>query len=143
MLNDDLKDYEKAIAFMIRALMVISVILVITGGIVYIVHTGSRQNPYHAFIGEPSSLRSIYAVIKNALKGDFKAIIQLGILLLLVNPLARVAGYLKAFFHLRDWLYIIITIIVLGVLLYSFCFAFRESGFRDSSPQISIHVNPL
>jgi len=46
-------------------------------------------------------------------------IIQLGLLLLIATPVARVAFSVVAFAAERDWLYVAITLIVLAILIYS------------------------
>lgn len=58
-------------------------------------------------------------VLRGAAAGKPYAIIGLGILLLIATPVVRVA--LSVFFFLaqRDWLYVGITLFVLGVLLVS------------------------
>jgi uncharacterized membrane protein len=50
---------------------------------------------------------------------DPAAIIQLGLLILIATPVARVAFSVFAFAQERDWLYVVVTLIVLGLLLYS------------------------
>ena len=45
--------------------------------------------------------------------------IQLGLLVLIATPIARVAFSLVAFALQRDRIYVIVTLIVLAVLLYS------------------------
>ena len=45
--------------------------------------------------------------------------LQLGVLLLIGTPVARVLYSAYAFARQRDWVYIALTIVVLGVLLYS------------------------
>ncbi len=59
------------------------------------------------------------AVVAGAAAGKPYAIIGLGMLLLIATPVVRVA--LSVFFFLaqRDWLYVGITLFVLGVLLLS------------------------
>jgi uncharacterized membrane protein len=52
--------------------------------------------------------------------GDPATIIQLGILLLIATPVARVAFALVAFAIERDRLYVAVSLIVLAVLLFSF-----------------------
>ena len=47
------------------------------------------------------------------------AIIQLGLLILIATPVARVAFSAVAFAIERDYLYVWITLFVLAVLLYS------------------------
>jgi uncharacterized membrane protein len=44
---------------------------------------------------------------------------QLGLLLLIATPVARVAFSLAAFAIQRDRLYVVVTLIVLGVLAFS------------------------
>jgi uncharacterized membrane protein len=51
-------------------------------------------------------------------RGDAGAIIQLGILLLIATPIARVAFALLAFAIERDRLYICISLTVLAVLAW-------------------------
>jgi uncharacterized membrane protein len=44
---------------------------------------------------------------------------QLGLLLLIATPVARVAFSLAAFAVQRDRLYVVVTLVVLGVLTFS------------------------
>ena len=48
-----------------------------------------------------------------------KSIIQFGLLLLIATPIARVMFSVVGFAVERDYLYVALTLIVLGVLLYS------------------------
>ena len=52
-----------------------------------------------------------------------RAIVQLGLVLLIATPVARVAFTLVAFARQRDRAYVMITTIVLALLLYSLFFA--------------------
>jgi uncharacterized membrane protein len=52
--------------------------------------------------------------------GDPATIIQLGVLLLIATPVARVAFALVAFAIERDRLYVAVSATVLAVLLFSF-----------------------
>ena len=54
-----------------------------------------------------------------ALSRDGGGIIQLGILLLIATPVARVVFSVFAFSIQRDWLYTLVTLIVLAVLVFS------------------------
>jgi uncharacterized membrane protein len=47
------------------------------------------------------------------------ALVQVGLLVLLLTPVARVAASVLAFLLERDWVYVAITALVLGVLLAS------------------------
>lgn len=48
-----------------------------------------------------------------------RGLIQLGLLLLIATPIARVTFSVFAFFYQRDGKYVVFTLIVLGLLLYS------------------------
>jgi uncharacterized membrane protein len=46
-------------------------------------------------------------------------LIQLGLLILIATPIARVAFSVVAFLYQRDWMYVAVTLMVLGLLVYS------------------------
>jgi uncharacterized membrane protein len=46
-------------------------------------------------------------------------VIQLGLLVLIATPVARVVFSIAGFTLERDWTYVVITAIVLAILLYS------------------------
>jgi uncharacterized membrane protein len=55
---------------------------------------------------------------------DSRGIIQLGLLLLVLTPVVRVAFSVAAFAIQRDRLYVSVTLIVLGVLLYNLLWSY-------------------
>jgi uncharacterized membrane protein len=57
--------------------------------------------------------------LTDALSFHTRGVIQLGLLLLLATPVARVGFSILAFALQRDRTYVIVTVIVLAVLLYS------------------------
>ena len=59
------------------------------------------------------------AIFRYAIALDPRGIIQLGLLLLIATPVARVVFTVFAFAYERDWTYVVITLIVLTLLLYS------------------------
>ena len=58
--------------------------------------------------------------MRNACALNSLGIIQLGLLVLIATPIVRVILSVVAFVLERDLLYVVVTSIVLGVLLYSF-----------------------
>ena len=62
---------------------------------------------------------SFQAVVSGAVTGKPYAIICLGMLLLALTPVVRVALSVIFFLVQRDWLYVGITLFVLGVLIFS------------------------
>ena len=51
-----------------------------------------------------------------------RGLIQLGLLLLITTPVARVLFSVLAFLYEKDWTYVGVTVIVLGLLSYSLFF---------------------
>jgi len=74
---------------------------------------------YGSFHSEPAELRRIPGILADALALRGRGIIQLGLLLLIATPVARVVCAMAAFALQRDWLYVSVTVIVLSVLVYS------------------------
>ncbi|MEO6777918.1 MAG: DUF1634 domain-containing protein [Gemmatimonadaceae bacterium] len=93
------------------------------GGAVFLFLHGSTIADYRVFHGQPDMLRSVSAVAQGAVRLRPAAIIQLGLLLLIATPIARVALSLVAFVKQHDHTYMIVTSIVLALLLYSLIIA--------------------
>jgi len=70
-------------------------------------------------VGEPTDLRTLSGIVRDALALRGRGIIQLGLLLLIATPVARVAFSVAAFAIQRDRLYVVVTLMVLAILLYS------------------------
>ena len=67
----------------------------------------------------PSDLRSLSGIISDARSLSGRGLIQLGLLLLIATPVARVIFSVVGFFRQRDWMYVAITMMVLLLLGYS------------------------
>ncbi|HEY4954033.1 MAG TPA: DUF1634 domain-containing protein [Gemmatimonadaceae bacterium] len=93
-------------------------IVVVTGGLLLLAQYGHLPANFRQFKGEDPALRSVGGIFRAALSGDSRAIVQLGLVLLIATPAARVALTLGAFVIQRDRLYILTTSIVLSLLLY-------------------------
>jgi uncharacterized membrane protein len=89
------------------------------GAAFYLVRHGGEHPDYRLFRGEPAALRDIGGIVRESLKWRGTGLIQLGLLVLLATPVARVAFSVVAFLLQRDRLYVVVTLIVLGILLYS------------------------
>jgi uncharacterized membrane protein len=71
------------------------------------------------FRGEPADLRSAGGILRYAFGLSGRGIIQLGLLVLIATPVARVAFSVFAFLREGDRLYVGVTLVVLALLLYS------------------------
>ncbi len=110
---------EVIIGALLRTGVMLAAAVVLFGAVVYLARHGQEIASYGIFRGEPETLRSVSAIARGALHMSGRAIIQLGLLLLIATPVARVAFSAVAFAIERDFLYVGITLFVLGVLLYS------------------------
>ena len=110
---------EDIIGNLLRAGVVFSATVVLLGAIIYLVRHGSSPASYRVFQGEPSELRQPRGIIHGAFAFSSRGIIQLGLLLLIATPILRVAFSVFAFALEKDRMYVIFTLIVLSVLLYS------------------------
>lgn len=110
---------EIIIGQLLRIGVGISAAVVLAGGILYLAKYGSQPINYGNFHGEPRELRTISGIVRGVGAGHARAIMQFGLLLLIATPVARVALAAFGFLRERDHRYVVITLIVLGVLLYS------------------------
>ena len=110
---------ETIIGNLLRAGVVIAAAIVSIGGVIYLSHSGEFLAHYRGFEGEPADLRHVKGVLSDAFSGDGAGIMQLGLLLLIATPVARVAFSLAAFAVQRDRLYVFVTLVVLGALTFS------------------------
>ena len=110
---------EHFVGNLLRYGVMTSAFVALAGGIFYLVRHGGETIRYDTFQGQPPNLTSVSGVIGGVLALNPRSVIQLGLLLLIATPGARVAFSLLAFIRQRDRTYIVITTIVLGLLLYS------------------------
>jgi uncharacterized membrane protein len=110
---------EDIVAILLRTGVLLSAAVVFCGAVIYLARHGHQAAAYRMFRGEPTDLRSISGIIRDAADLSGRGIIQLGLLLLIATPVARVAFAVFGFAAERDRMYVVFTLIVLGVLLYS------------------------
>lgn len=112
-------DIERMVSVLLRAGVLIAAAVVLGGGIYFLCRHGAEPVNYRNFAGQPSIDRHIIEIVEGAFSARPRSVIQLGILLLIATPIARVVLCLIGFTIERDRKFIIVTAIVLAVLLYS------------------------
>lgn len=110
---------DVAISVILRTGVALAALTVLAGGIQYLRRYGLTLPDYRVFQGEPADLRTITGIVQDALALRPRGIIQFGLLLLIATPIVRVTFAVIAFALQRDRVYVMVTLIVLGVLLYS------------------------
>jgi uncharacterized membrane protein len=110
---------EVIIGTLLRTGVILAAAVVLIGGVLYLARHGHEFPNYTGFHGEPESLKSPSDIFYGVLSMNARAIIQLGLLLLIATPVARVAFSAVAFAIEPDHMYVVITLIVFLILLYS------------------------
>lgn len=93
--------------------------IVLVGGISLLGQHGGEPANYQVFRGEPANLRSVRGIVGDAVAGSGRGLIQLGLLVLIGTPVVRVVCSVVGFAIEGDWMYVAITLGVLGILAYS------------------------
>jgi uncharacterized membrane protein len=94
-------------------------VVILAGAASYLASRHSQLADYRVFVSEPEALRDPGRLRAQIAHGDAAALIQLGVLLLIATPVARVMFAVVAFLVERDWLYVAISLLVLMVLAFS------------------------
>ncbi len=110
---------EQIVGNLLRIGVLVAAAVTLAGGIAFMIHHGSLVPSHSVFRGEPEMLSTLTGVITGAIALQPAAIVQLGIVLLIATPVARVLLTLIAFAIQRDWMYVLISAIVLVLLTYS------------------------
>ena len=110
---------ERLIGTLLRVGVIIAACVVATGGAFYLARRANAIPRYALFQGEPDFLERVAGIVRAAVSLRSEAIIQLGLLVLISVPIFRVAVSIVAFLVKRDWLYSVVTVLVLAVLLFA------------------------
>jgi uncharacterized membrane protein len=97
----------------------LSALVVFVGGAIYLLRHGSEAPHYQVFYQTRPELRSLRGIAHSVMALQGRGIIQLGLVLLIATPVARVAFSIFGFFEERDMMYVVFTGIVLVILLCS------------------------
>jgi uncharacterized membrane protein len=108
---------ERIIGVLLQTGVLLSILVALIGMTLYLGRAGRQVADFQVFRGEPFDLRGARTIVAAALAGRREAIIQLGVVILIATPIARVLLSLVAFALQRDRTYVVVTLIVLVVLL--------------------------
>lgn len=103
---------------------VLAAVVMLVGVVWYLgSHTGLKPGD-HVFSGEPKYFENPVSMVERALDwhevGERRSVIMIGAILLLINPVVRVAVAALGFALQRDRLYTGVSLFVFLVLLFSF-----------------------
>ena len=110
---------QEIIGNLLRTGVLTSAIVVLLAGIVFVAQHHADIVDYGTFHVESAGLRTVGGIFRSAWSLRTDAIIQLGLLLLIATPIARVALAAFGFYLEGDRLYVGVSLIVLSILLFS------------------------
>jgi len=113
------RQLETIIGYTLRLGVTAAAVLVLAGGVYYLIGNAHMAADYHTFHPAAKNVLDLSSIVHNALTLSSLGIIQLGLLVLVATPILRVILSVVAFALERDALYTVVTSIVLVVLLYS------------------------
>lgn len=110
---------ENIIGQLLRAGVLLAAALVLAGGAAFLVQHPHERVDYRHFVAGGPDIRTVPGVAESAWHLNSRGIIQLGLLLLIATPVARVVMAVIGFGMERDWMYVVVSAMVLAVLLAS------------------------
>jgi uncharacterized membrane protein len=113
------QDLEQIIGQLLRYGTLVSSLVVLAGGVVYLIRHGGQSPQYGTFAGEPDKMKELGPMCKAILKGEGRPLIGLGLLLLIATPIARIVFSIFGYLLEKDYLYVLITGVVLAVILWN------------------------
>jgi uncharacterized membrane protein len=97
----------------------LAALVVFFGGVWFVAESHDVPQNYRTFRGEPVELRAVPQIVDQAIALRPLGLIQFGLLLLIATPVARVLFSVLGFALERDWMYVVFTLLVLALLIYT------------------------
>jgi uncharacterized membrane protein len=113
------KSVELFLGKLLRWGVLLAALVVLAGGVWFVAKSYDVPQNYRTFRSEPAELRTVPQIIHQAIALQPLELIQFGLLLLIATPVARVLFSVLGFALERDWMYVVITLLVLTLLIYT------------------------
>ena len=110
---------DVVVSVVLRVGVTLAAVLVLAGGVLYLVGHAHDAPDHRVFRGAPAGLTHLGGIFTGVLGLDPLYVIQLGLVVLIATPVARVLVCAGAFGLERDWIYTVVSLIVLGLLVFS------------------------
>jgi uncharacterized membrane protein len=115
--SDEDRRMESLMGRLLQIGVLLASIFVLLGGILFLKDHAGAAISYKVFTSQPPELRHLHSLLAALAHARPEAIIQLGVLMLIATPIARVIFAAFAFAMERDRLYLAISLLVLAVLV--------------------------
>jgi len=113
------KKIEAAIGNILRIGVFLAAAFIFVGGIIHLSVYGLVASDYRIYRGESPDMKSISGIVQDAFQLQGRGLIQMGLLILILTPVARVALSALAFYRQHDFTYVLVSLIVLVLLMFS------------------------
>lgn len=121
------KDFQSIIGNLLRYGVWISLSVAFIGGIIYLMNHGGDIEDYSVFKENDRNIFEVITEIYNGvIQGNGESIIFFGVILLFLTPVLRVLLSLFSFLLEKDYLYVVITLIVIFIILVSVSLGFSH-----------------
>ena len=110
---------EMAIGRLLRIGVTLAAAVVLVGGAIFLYQSGAAWPDYRTFHGVAANLRGPMGIFAGVMRGDGASVIQMGLLLLIATPVARVVLAALGFLAEKDKMYAGTSTVVLCILLWS------------------------
>ena len=111
-------EVEQFVGRLLQLGVMLAAAVVVAGAAMLLAQSGGTPADFRTLQPATPMLHTVRGIVAGAMAGNSHAIVQLGLVLLVATPVARVALTLVAFVLQRDRLYVAITAVVLALLLY-------------------------
>ena len=110
---------EESVGRLLQWGVTLAGLTILVGGVVFLARHGGETPSYGVFHDVPVEFKTVPGILRGVFSWSGRALIQFGVLLMIATPVLRVAFAAVAFAFEKDWLYMLVSGIVLGVLLYA------------------------
>ncbi|MEE1884876.1 DUF1634 domain-containing protein [Pedobacter flavus] len=113
------KDIQIILGTLLRVGVISSMVIVTIGCVMYLFEHAHETVNYSEFRIDFNTYDSIPKIYRDLMLFKSSAIIQFGILLLIFTPILRIIFSIYSFILEKDYLYVVIGLIVLSIILLS------------------------
>lgn len=110
---------EVIIGRLLQTGVLLAAAVVTAGGALYLVRHHSDPANYRHFVAAGPAIQTLSGIIQSAAHLNGEGLMQLGLVLLILTPVARVAMAVVGFLLEKDRLYTVVSLIVLVILAFS------------------------
>jgi uncharacterized membrane protein len=110
---------ETIVGRLLRAGVLLAAAVVGAGGALYLVGHHSDSANYRHFAAGGPAIQTLSGIIHSASRLNGEGLMQIGLVLLILTPVARVAMLVVGFLLEKDRLYTVVSLIVLLILAFS------------------------